>query len=290
MVEAIKKKIGALHSLKPWVVYLIVGITMSVVIVVPIGLPISINSYVRAAYEIVEATPAETIVLIASDWEIGSMNDCGYPLISIVQHITQRGMKWVYLSTNAAHPGIWIGQMIPRITPFLEKANYVYGEDYVYLGLIAGGENGLAALADDFWTVLGTDMYGTPLAELPIMANVHTAADFTLLVSANHSPGLMYMRQFVDKYWDIHHISLIIITQPGRWSEAVPYLGVEGGIAGLIAVGGAAAMYESLSGNPGLGLGLTDGQSVAVIVSTLLLVAANVSYVVNKVQTKKEIL
>lgn len=66
-----------------------------------------------------------------------------------------------------------------------------YGVDYVEFGFYIGAERGWATVCDDFKAMFPTDRFGTPVEELPIMDDIHSAADWDLVLFPNSWTGLM---------------------------------------------------------------------------------------------------
>jgi hypothetical protein len=89
------------------------------------------------------------------------------------------------------HTGVITADAYPVSQAILAQAGLTadptyatYGENWVNLGFIAGGDISAAALADNcLFTV--NDAYGNTLEDLPLMQDARTYEDFTMIVAYN---------------------------------------------------------------------------------------------------------
>jgi len=80
-----------------------------------------------------------------------------------------------------------------------------YGEDYVNLGWMPGGETGMASFAEDVWKAVPADYKGTKLADLPIMAKIKSVKDIAMLICIEGGTpgGPNYLRQWQSRNRDL---------------------------------------------------------------------------------------
>jgi len=116
--------------------------------------------------------------------------------------------------------------------------------DYVFLPYSAGEEMAWAAFAADIHGFYKTDVYGKPLAELPMMANLRSMRDVNLCVVQYgiFTWGEMFMRQWPAKY-GVDMICMALFSTLQAWYGTY--------VKGNLDLDLGFAEYQSLTKNPG---------------------------------------
>jgi hypothetical protein len=158
------------------------------------------------------------------------------------------------------------------ITNIPEITNQTYGVDWVNLGYLAGGENGISAAAKGLKEAYPLDFRGTPTESIPLLENIETAGDVDMTVFFTTQNSDMYVRQ-VYPYGKPLIGGLINTIVP----QAEPYVN-SGQLTGILAGLRGGAEYELLMKQPSLGLAAMDAQSIGHLLFILLIAMANLAY------------
>ncbi len=269
------KKLGAIDIR---IIYLVLWIGVGIPLVTPIGLPLAISPDTIKYKETIDALPAGSIVVVGMDVSpAGYGGELGPQARATATHLLRKPLKVIFLS-------FWeTGAPLTENTwrdPFVADAlkDKKYGVDYVNLGWIPGSETGMSSFATDVWRTLEKGDYkGTKLPDLPIMANVKTVNDITMLICIETgTPGIPeYLRQ-----WQARNPKLKVLV--GSLGVDVPanmaYV-ASGQLISMLRGGRGAAEYQRLLNiaTPGDVMG-SDAMSMSHVVVLIFLVLGNIAY------------
>jgi len=223
-------------TLRRWVIMNL--ILIGLVIVWTPALPVPVTAMERAAYNTVQATPKESVVL----WGLAHPNPDTYynardAFVIFLTSLAQRNFKIIFTCFGPISPTS--AEDMARRADLEGKFGYKYGQDYVIFPFLTGEEVAMAAVAADFAKAYSTDNRGNPTLSLPLMQRVHSMKDVQLAISyySVNTFAEMFLRQWPVKY-------------------GVPYI-AQGGLVEAYfgkyvqGIGGISAAYESLVGIPG---------------------------------------
>jgi hypothetical protein len=259
-------------------IYLAAWIFVLFPLYVPLGLPVPIGRESKAWYAYIDAIPDDSVIIFSMDYGVSGMPEL-YPMtVATMSHLwdncLERNYKIIVLAFWNQGPLVF-DTLLSQIDP-AEKFNVVYGEDWVELGWVPGGETGMAALATDMWGQTPRDyLEDRPLSEYPIMADIRTADDIDLVISIETgTPGLPeWLRQWNDPYGVPFIVGCIGVSVPGM----APYLS-SGQLTALLPGLTASGEYELILGRPGLAVAGLDAVSMSHLLVVLLVVIGNVAY------------
>ena len=143
----------------------------------------------RALFESIASLPADSLVLVAFEYEPGTGGELNDALEGVLYQLADRGQRIALVSSRPA--GVGIAQAL--IERALEQAELdaaaTYGSQYVNLGFIPGGAIGLQAFAGDPVGVIDLDfILGESPWEMAAVADVNTLNSFDLILVAADSP------------------------------------------------------------------------------------------------------
>ena len=265
-------KLGQIDRRILWTVQFII---MVVVLLRPIGLPIRVSRESQNMFDFYESIPQGSIVWFEFGYDPSGEHEISPMVSALFHHAFQRGLRVV-------GSGLWmfgptLGQNIfEEIGPQYEAE---YGIDFVNLGYNPGGEMLAKALVDDVWTtVRGVDHFGTPLSELPLMAEVpKLTKDYVaaITVFAEGSPGATAWLHSVTQPTGIPLTEgCITMSVP----QAMPYL-QSGQFRAIIPGSRGAAEYEFLVGRPGAAIAGQDVLSMMSVYLWILIIIGNIAFV-----------
>jgi hypothetical protein len=263
----------------------VIALIMGYVILNPFTIPFPVTSYGQQYYDFVIGIEPNSIVgFMLSDTP--STRPSLQPASVIAMRILfEKNCKIVFWQDQAAGPPIYedyIDLAESRVDRELE-----YGVDYVNLGYIAGTESGTAAfLADIRKTTGGSDAYGTPISQLPIMEGVNTGSDFDygFVNVACRCTEPLYVRQWQQPY----KIPIATINCAMDLTAVQPYLATGQIAATANGLLGSAEM-EYLTGNLGLAFGQTLSVSMVGVYFVILIILGNVFYFISRGSGAQEV-
>ena len=166
-------------------------ICMVLPVLVPLNLPIGVPKMTRDFYDYILNLPEGSVVVFMSQLSGFNYGDLA-PLCAATLNLllnAPNNLKIIVLHPYADCVQFW--QIMKKEYGIELPPGKEYGVDYVEFGFYVGAERGWATTCDDFKAMFPTDRYGTPIEELPIMENVHSAADWDLVLLPNSWSGLL---------------------------------------------------------------------------------------------------
>jgi len=270
-----------LENIDRRIIYLLLWIAVLWPLLSPIGLPVSITEDTKIAYETIEALPSGSVVVVSFDFSFAGMPELYPHAIAFLHHLFKRPVKIVIIAIW--QEGSLVGEITlkelsggkdPRVG-IEEIYGKKYGEDWVFLGWIPGGETGMRAFGQDMHTAAPADFWGTPIGQLPMMAEIKTANDVDLLVSIESgTPGAP---EWIRQWWSVYGTKLIVAIVAVGAPELIPAR-YAGQIVALLPGVRAAAEYEQLVGRKGLGTASADALSTSHILVIIFVIIGNIAY------------
>lgn len=266
-------KISAINQDR--VILLIFLVLIAFPFLVDFEIPLEINSGTIAFYDTLLSIPEGGSVLWCGDVGFILSNEIGSGEIAIYKTlftlVKEKNVKLVLMSTSNEGIAIQERYLETEIKPNGFTDGLTYGEDWVFLGFLPGGEAAMAAIATDIKGALYTDWYGNLISELPIMDDLHTLDDFDLVGWGGY---------YIDEYgrqWTGYNTTLITNISTWGVGAAMPWF-AEGLIGGFLNGGRGCAEFETLSGYVGFASKSMNAQSLNHLYAILLLIIVNIYY------------
>lgn len=264
--------IQKLQNVDHRIIYALLLVVTVVPLLRPIGIPIQITPMARAVYDLIEGLdPKRDVVLLSFDYSPGAGLDAHVVPIAVVEHLVQRGIKWVAVSFEFDGP-----MMANMIIDDLEKRGLQYGVDFANLGYLAGGENAIRLFSLNC-LIIPTDMRGNKTTDLPVMQGIRTVKDFAFVHEFAMGGPEAWIRQVVDPMGITFALGTVTVSVP----SALPYYN-SGQLKGLLGGLGASAQYELLIKKPGRGAALMDAQSMGHLLIIGFIALGNIGYFLSK--------
>lgn len=256
------------------VIYVIVLLSLSIPLIRPIGMKVSVGQETRQLYDLVEALPAGSRVIVSMDTSPGGYGELASGTTALLNHLAKKDIKVIGMGFFDTGPSLL--ETAFGGSAYKEK---VYGQDYVNLGYLAGNETAIAAVARDIPGKFPRDYRGKSTADMPIMQGVKSAKDVALIVTiSSGTPGVPeWIRQVGDPMKVPISTVLVAVNVPNM----TPYIQA-GQLKGMIPSMKGAAGYEQLMGVKGAGAAGMDAQSVSHLAILGFVVLGNVVYFAQK--------
>jgi hypothetical protein len=256
------------------VIYLCMALAVAIPLIVPIGMPVQVSEEARDFFNFIEALKPGDIVLLSFDYEGDVMAELNPMSVAVLKHLFRKDVKVVALTMYAGGTGI--------AQTLLEQAAAEYGKeygvDYVFLGYNPDWSGTMLRLGESFKATYPADQFGRSTREIPLMQQVETYDDITLLISIAGSALSEYWAIWAGGRYGVTVISgntaiQAILIYPYYQAGQIP--GFLGGLKG-------AAEYEKLVGSPGLGIKGMDAQSVAHMLMLVFIIIGNIGYFLSR--------
>ncbi|MEM2127492.1 MAG: hypothetical protein QXH67_04635 [Candidatus Bathyarchaeia archaeon] len=254
-----------------FVISWILLILMLLSYLVPLGLPVNIRTPTRQVYQFVESLSAVSKPLLLSlDFTAGGAPEVYPTMLAFVRHAVSKGIKLVVVGVGTDEATALMNRLFDESGI---KQKYKYGEDYVGIGYIPGGEIAVATLATNFQQIVKRDAYGNDISELPLIKDVKDYSSFSAVVPFDTAGVLM----FWVRNWTPYPIPLFCAFTSGSEPRLVTFYNA-GQIKGYISGIRGGAEYELLTGNLGTGVKSMDLQSLTHLYAFFLVIVGNLTF------------
>jgi len=248
----------------------------------PLGTPFPMSPVTENIYQLLQNLPDDSIVVIGGSGVFAFDLESSAGTIPALKIMAQKHIKIVNcpLSTEAVQLEKYLidGSRIEK----KYGGTYEYGIDWIQLPYLAGSPGSLVSFLNDVHKTCPTDVFGTPLSELPLGQRLHNYEDIVLWICPHWAfPDIV---QYVTGERGIPSISF---AQSAAYSTYSPYMmtypdkvfmtnGFLGG-----------AQMETLVGMKGLGHAVIDGNQVFSLVFLFFVILGNVTWIVNREEENK---
>jgi len=252
-------------------VYLMVAIMVILPFLIPADFPISITPEAQMLYDAVEALPDSSVVLLVFDYYPSTIAECEPMTIAALHHFFSKDCKVITLS-NIPLGGPSMAERVTRM--MAEQYNKVYGVDFVNLGYKANYVAVMSGMGTSIESIFPTDNSGTPLAELPLMQNVHNYDDISFLFEVADNATADYWVSIVNAQFGLPMgCGTTAVSAPKYYAfvSAGQFVGLLGGMKG-------AAEYEILIGHKADAVTGMSAQSLVHLLVIFLVIIGNVGF------------
>jgi hypothetical protein len=243
----------------------------------PLGLPLMVGSMSEAWYDTVDSLPAGSIVLFDIGYGSGGYPSLGPGNIAAFHQLFDKDLRIVMMAT-ALEGGMMYPLIMDGVRP---ESNYgaVYGEDYVFLGYIAGGQTAMAGVLGDLHALASADYQGTSLSSLSLMDEVSGAEDFDLVAymttAGGTAEGWVYQAYSQYNRPVVGGMLSMMTTSMKPYYDSGQMLGLMDGIKG-------AADLEFLTNHPGDAIVSSDILSFTQTLVLIFILIGNVAFWMQK--------
>jgi len=243
----------------------------------PLGLPLMVGSMSENWYDTVDSLPAGSIVLFDIGYGSGGYPSLGPGNIAAFHQMFAKNLRIVMMAT-ALEGSMMYPLIMAGVKP---ESNYgaVYGEDYIFLGYIAGGQTAMAGVLGDLKSLVSSDYNGNPISGYSIMDNVGGADDIDLVAymttSGDTAEGWVYQAYSQYNRALLGGCLSMMTTSIKPYYDSGQLLGIMDGIKG-------AADLEFLTGHPGDAIVSSDILSFTQTLVLIFILVGNVAFWMQK--------
>lgn len=232
----------------------------------PVVIPVLYPKEVVDALGFIQELPPGKPVLIAAQFEPGLAGELSWTAEPLLEHLVSRGIPAALLSTNVSGYAILDEQMQRTLA---SVPGYIYEDQVVNLGYLAGGTVGLISLVNDLRNTVPFSTDLKPAWASTAIADVYTFSDFEAVVLLTDNPEIV-------RAW---------VEQTGRAEEPIPLIAVvsaqaaplvqpyheSGQIRGYVAGAVGAISYQLIRQVPGKASSTFTSYQLAVLTAVLLI-------------------
>jgi hypothetical protein len=250
-------------------------LAMALLVVVPLVTgfhvaPVAPGHRAKGFYDAIEKLPAGCTVLLAGDYDPGTVAE-NYPAhLAAVRQLMAKNVKIIAIELYPGGPPLTDEVLAIGAGEYGKKV----GEDYVNLGYKAGNELVMSRMGQSIPETFPVDQRGVAVGKIPVMNGIKNFRDFKLLV--NISAGYPGTKEWVQQVVSRYHIPMVAAVTAVSAPEYYPYLQT-GQLSGLLGGMAGAAEYEALVKHPALAMRGMDAQSLAHVFIALLIILGNVA-------------
>lgn len=272
---------GGFHHLDRRWIFLAVALLVVVPLMSGFHLaPVRPSARARGFYEAVERLPEGSTVLLAGDYDPGTIAE-NYPMhLTVARHLMSRNVKIIAVELYPGGPPL--ADRVLQIAGAEYKRRESY--DYVNLGFKSGNEVVMSQMGSSIPRTFPADRRGVPVSQLPVMKGVENFQQIALLVSI--SAGYPGTKEWVQQVVSRYHVPMVAGVTAVSAPEYYPYLQA-GQLQGLLGGMAGAAEYEVLVKHPGLATRGMDAQSLAHVFIAVLILLGNLAALPQRAGTKK---
>lgn len=270
-------------------------IIVALLLLYPLGLPLTVSAETRNSYSIVDNLKPGDIVLVNYDIAAYGWDELSGQCKSVIPHLMSKDGVKVLFMTCQDQGVIFIQNTFQAIGtleagkttfPWYEVGGKKYLQDYVVLGFYPGKENAFAALANDFRKNVGAkDWYGNDMTTFLDSINLTTAKDIKLAITFDCEGGAT----FLSRHFYLSYGTPIIAGEIGVNVPTAIMDFNAGLIKGLIKSTRGAAEYQFLSGFKGTALISMDAYSAIHMLLILVIIVGNIAYFGWERKMRKEV-
>jgi hypothetical protein len=263
-------------------IFLAVGL----LVVVPLQMefhvaPVKPSARAKGFYDAIERLPAGSTVLLAGDYDPGTIAENHPMFLAAVRHLMAKNLKVIAVELYPGGPPL----ADRALHDGAEEFHKTEGIDFVNLGYKSGNEVVMSQMGSSIPRTFPTDRRGVPVSELRIMKGVENFGQIALLVSI--SAGYPGTKEWVQQIVSRYHVPMVAGVTAVSAPEYYPYLQA-GQLQGLLGGMAGAAEYEVLVGHPALATRGMDAQSLAHIFIAFMILLGNAAALLTPKAERKQ--
>jgi hypothetical protein len=222
-------------------------------------------------YDVIEQLPEGSTVLLAGDYDPGTIAENDPMFLAAARHLMRRNMKIIGVELYPGGPPLADKNLRIAATEYHKTE----GVDYVNLGYKSGNEVVMSSMGNSIPHTFPVDRRGVPVEKIPVMSGVDNFQQISLIVSV--SAGYPGTKEWVQQVVSRFHVPMVAGVTAVSAPEYYPYLQA-GQLGGLLGGMAGAAEYEVLLKEPGIATRGMDAQSLAHVFIAFMILLGNLAF------------
>ncbi len=264
------------HQAERRIVYLYIGIAVTLPLFMSLTQKISISPEVQTLYNGLAALPPGSKVLATFDYDPPSAPELQPMAETFFRYAFHNDLKVIVIGLWPQGPqqaNLALNKILAEDE--FKQMNLRYGVDYVNLGFQSGNEFVIQRMGSSIRSMFPADIYGTPYDSLPLVRNVRNFSniDYSFNLSAGYPGTKEWVLVAVDRYG----LNLGAGNTAVQVTEMYPYVR-SGQIIGILGGMNGAAEFEKITDQIDKGTRFMLSQSFAHMVVIAFIFIGNVAY------------
>ena len=259
------------------IVFILVALAVIIPSLLSVSFPITVSQPTRSTYDYIEAMPTGSTLMIGFNYGPSSLAELHPMAKAVLHHCFQKKIRVIGMTLIVE--GATLGdEMLKEVA---DEVGAVYGEDYVHLGYRPGAAQVLLGMGASIDSVFDTDYAETPLAEIPLMADIKNYEQIDLVLDLASGSSTEWWIVYTNTRYNQQiaaGVTGVIVSQMYPYLQTKQLIGLMPGLLG-------AAEYEKLIEKPGKG---TEGMSIQSFAHLLvfgLVILGNIAFFIQRRQS-----
>ena len=260
------------------IIFILVALAVIIPSLMEVSFPITVSQPTRSAYDYIEAMPPGSTLMIGFNYGPSSLAELHPMAKAVIHHCFQKKIRVIGMTLLAE--AATLGDEMLHDAAL--EAGAVYGEDYVYLGFRPGATQVLLGMGTAIDSVFEADYAETPLAEIPMMADIKNYEQINLVLDLASGSSTEWWITYTNTRYNQQiaaGVTGVIVSQMYPYLQTKQLIGLMPGLLG-------AAEYEKLIEKPGKGTEGMSIQSFAHLLVVGLVILGNIAFFIQRRQAE----
>ncbi len=255
-------------------IFLVVAIVTAIPIIHPLGLPVFTTKETKGVFDAIEALQPGDPILVAFDYEPGSMPECEPMALALLEHAFRKKLR----VTGVTILPVGVGTGEDALAKAAKRAGAVRGVDYTFLGFKAEQFASVITMTVSVQNTFQTDRYGNDTSKLPALEGVKKLEDFKYMAVIHDDSTLETWVVYGQGATGIPMGSLCTAVMASGY---IPFI-QSGQLTGIVGGLKGASEYESLIGERAMASMGMDSQAVIHMFLIALMALGNTAYLLTR--------
>jgi len=267
----------AIPELKSEYIWAILFVAFTIPAIFPLGSSFPMSPVTVEIYDLIEDLPEGSLVVMGGSGVIAFDIESSPGMIAAVKQMERLGIKLVTCPLGSETPQFHKFIIDSARVDVSAGGSWIWGEDYVLLPYLPGGNAALVAYLDDVKAAVSVDMRGRPISELPIFDDYNNYEDIDLWICP-HWGFVTIVRICVGEY----DLTAVSFAQSTAYAFFSPYMQAYPGQVYMTNGYLGGAQYEKLNNMKGLGHQVQDSYTVVSVLIVGFVIAGNITMLTEK--------
>ena len=273
-------KIPELKSQHIWAVLIIAFLIPAIS---PLGSPFPMSDVTMQIYNVMEALPKGSIVLVGGSAVFAFDLESSAGMIACLKQMARKGLRMVTLPLGVEAVQLHKFCIDAAGVDKSKGGPWEYGKDYVLLPYIPGAGAAIVSFLTDVQKTVSVDLAGTPLSQIPLMKDFRNYKDVAVFICPHW--GFVDIVRYATGEFGVTSISF---AQSTAYAFFSPYMQAYPGKVFMTNGYLGGAQYERLNNIKGLGHKVIDSYTLVSILIVGFITLGNVTMYTKMKEPEKE--
>jgi len=257
-------------------VYLGLGLSVVISLMIEFSIPISITKEAKNIYNFVESLEEGDVIHLAMDYDPSVMAELQPMTLAILRQCFAKDIKVVITALHQYGPAMAASAIDTAVARHFERSGETKqnGVDYVFLGYKPYPILIILGMGQNYRIPFPEDYYNVPLDSLPMMAGIQNYDDVKAVLNVSGTSATDWWISYGNGRYNVPlaiGVTGVMATDYYPYWQTGQIFGILGGLKG-------AAEYETLVGTPGKAVEGMKVQMVAHLIIIFFIIVGNIGY------------